>query len=361
MDSLEQIRIQKLKEIHELGYDTYPTFYRTTHTLAEAGKQFSEKSAEDLENGKYKVRVAGRILTNRPFGKAGFITLSDGEGQLQAYAKKDQLPDRDFQLYKLIDIGDFIGVEGTLFRTKTGELTVLAGELTFLAKCFLPLPEKWHGLKDIEIRYRQRYVDLVVNREVRDVFVKRSIVIRELRRFLDERGYLEVETPILHPIAGGALAKPFKTHHNALDMMLYLRIAPELYLKRLIVGGLNRVYDLNRNFRNEGVSYKHNPEYTMLEFYQAYSNYHDLMDLTEEMLKRVVDRVCRKRQVTFGSHTIDFDKWTRITMADAIVKYSDDKISSEDLRNREFVQRMLRSVHAEFNPRMPLGNLIGTL
>src|SRR5215471_2220004 len=182
MDSLEQIRVQKLKEIHELGYDPYPTFYRTTHTLGEAGKQFSEKTAEELEHGKYKVRVAGRILTNRPFGKAGFITLSDGEGQLQVYAKKDQLSDRDFQLYKLLDIGDFVGVEGSLFRTRTGELTVLASELMFLAKCFLPLPEKWHGLRDVEIRYRQRYVDLVVNREVREVFVKRSLIVRELRR-----------------------------------------------------------------------------------------------------------------------------------------------------------------------------------
>src|SRR4029453_16481783 len=260
MDSLEQIRIQKLTEIHELGYDPYPTFYRSTYTLPEVGNQFSEKSAEDLEHGKYKVRVAGRILTNRPFGKAGFITLSDGEGQLQVYAKKDQLSDREFQLYKLLDIGDFIGVEGVLFRTRTGELTVLASELVFLSKSFLPLPEKWHGLTDVEIRYRRRYVDLVVNREVRNVFVKRSLIVRELRHFLDERGYLEVETPILHPIAGGALAKPFKTHHNALDMTLYLRIAPELYLKRLIVGGLNRVYDMNRIFRNEGVSYKHNPE-----------------------------------------------------------------------------------------------------
>ena len=284
MDPLEQIRIQKLKEIQDLGYDPYPTFYRNTHTLAEVARKFSDKSAEDLEHEKYKVRVSGRILTNRPFGKAGFITFSDGEGQLQVYAKKDQVPDRDFQLYKLLDIGDFIGVEGTLFRTRTGELTVLANELTFLAKCFLPLPEKWHGLKDVEIRYRQRYVDLVVNREVRDVFVKRSLIVRELRRFLDERGYLEVETPILHPIAGGALAKPFKTHHNALDMTLYLRIAPELYLKRLIVGGLNRVYDLNRIFRNEGISTRHNPEFTMLEFYQAYSHYTDLIDLTEEML-----------------------------------------------------------------------------
>jgi lysyl-tRNA synthetase class 2 len=361
MDSLEQIRIQKLKEIQDLGCDPYPTFYRNTHTLADVGKQFSGKSAEELEHGKFKVSVAGRILTNRPFGKAGFITLSDGEGQLQVYAKKDQLSERDFQLYKLLDIGDFIGVEGTLFRTRTGELTVLANQITFLSKCFLPLPEKWHGLRDVEIRYRQRYVDLVVNREVRDVFVKRSLIVRELRKFLDDRGYLEVETPILHAIAGGALAKPFKTHHNALDMVLYLRIAPELYLKRLIVGGLNRVYDLNRIFRNEGISTRHNPEFTMLEFYQAYSNYVDLMDLTEEMLTGIAESVCGSRVITYDEEQIDFGKWTRLSMIEAILKYSPEKIDAAALKDRATVEGLLQKMNADFHPRMPLGNLIGTL
>ncbi len=331
MEALESIRIQKLKQIRDLGYDPYPTFYRNTHSLAQVAREFSPKTAEELEHSKEKVRIAGRILTNRPFGKAGFITLSDGEGQLQVYARMDQVPGRDFQLYKLLDIGDFIGVEGTLFRTRTGELTVLANEIMFLAKCFLPLPEKWHGLTDVEIRYRRRYVDLVVNREVRDVFVKRSLIVRELRHFLDERGYLEVETPILHPIAGGALAKPFKTHHNALDMTLYLRIAPELYLKRLIVGGLNRVYDMNRIFRNEGISTRHNPEFTMLEFYQAFSNYTDLMDLTEQMLTGITETVCGSRVTTYDEHQIDFGKWTRLTMREAILKFCPEKISADDL------------------------------
>jgi len=361
MDSLEQIRIQKLKDIQELGYDPYPTFYRTTHGLNGVVMEYAEKTAEDLEHGKYKVRVAGRILTNRPFGKAGFITLSDGEGQLQVYAKKDQVSDRDFQLYKLLDIGDFIGVEGTMFRTRTGELTVLATELMFLAKSFLPLPEKWHGLKDIEIRYRQRYVDLVVNREVREVFVKRGLIIRELRKFLDDRGYLEVETPILHAVAGGALAKPFKTHHNALDMPLYLRIAPELYLKRLIVGGLNRVYDLNRIFRNEGISTRHNPEFTMLEFYQAYSNYTELMDLTEEMFKGIAEKVCGSTLITYDEQQIDFGNWTRLSMKNAILKYSPEKIDESALTDRAAVEGVLKKLHAEFDPRMPLGNLIGSL
>jgi len=361
MDSLELIRIQKLKEIQELGADPYPTFYRATHTLAEVGKQFSDKSAEDLEHAKQKVRVSGRILTNRPFGKAGFVTLSDGEGQLQVYAKKDQLSDRDFQIYKLLDIGDFIGVEGTLFRTRTGELTVVATELTFLAKCLLPLPEKWHGLKDIETRYRQRYVDLIVNRDAREIFVKRSNIVAALRRFLDERGYLEVETPILHPIAGGALAKPFKTHHHALDMALYLRIAPELYLKRLIVGGLNRVYDLNRIFRNEGISTRHNPEFTMLEFYQAYSNYTELMDLTEEMLTGLAEKVCGSKVITYDGQQIDFGKWTRLSMKEAILKFSPEPLDEKALTDRAFVEGLLKKLHSDFDPRMPLGNLIGVL
>jgi lysyl-tRNA synthetase class 2 len=361
MEKLEEIRIQKLKQVAELGYDPYPTYFRFTHSIAQLVNEFTSKSAEELEHAKTKVRVAGRILTNRPFGKAGFITLSDGEGQIQLYAKKDQLPERDFQLYKLLDIGDFIGVEGPLFRTKTGELTVLASELTFLAKCFLPLPEKWHGLQDVEMRYRRRYVDLVVNREVRDVFVKRSVIVRELRHFLDDRGYLEVETPILHPIAGGALAKPFKTHHNALDMQLYLRIAPELYLKRLIVGGLNRVYDLNRIFRNEGISTRHNPEFTMLEFYQAYSNYTDLMDLTEQMLAGIVEKVCGSKLIKYDEQQIDFGKWTRLTMKEAILKFCPEKIQAEALTDRPTVERVLKQLHADVDSRMPLGNLIGLL
>jgi lysyl-tRNA synthetase class 2 len=240
-------------------------------------------------------------------------------------------------------------------------LTVLARELVFLAKSFLPLPEKWHGLTDVEIRYRRRYVDLVVNPEVREVFVKRSLIIRELRRYLDDKGYFEVETPILQPIPGGALARPFRTHHNALDMPLFLRIAPELYLKRLIVGGLNRVYDLNRNFRNEGISYKHNPEYTMLEFYQAYSNYYDLMDLTEHMLTEVVERVAGTRQIPFDGNTVDFNAWSRVTMAEAILLHCPEKIAAESLKDRAFVEQLLKRLRVDFDPRLPLGNLIGVL
>ena len=361
MEELEQIRLEKLKKIEELGYDAYPTFYRYTHTLPAVTEQFSAKSGEELEQSPETIRVTGRMVSNRPFGKAGFLTIYEGGGRIQVYAKKGQLPERDFQLYKLLDIGDFIGVEGVMFRTRTGELTVLASELTFLSKGLLPLPEKWHGLTDVEIRYRRRYVDLIVNQDVRDVFVKRSQIVREMRRFLDDRGYLEVETPILHPVPGGALARPFRTHHNTLDMPFYLRIAPELYLKRLIVGGLSKVYDLNRSFRNEGMSIKHNPEYTMLEFYEAYSNYTDLMDLTEEMMKGVVETVCGSHRITYADREIDFDSWTRLSVKEAIVKYYPREILQSAFDERDGVIALLDEVNADYDPKLPLGNLIGAL
>ena len=240
----------------------------------------------------------------RSFGKANFLAISDGRTRIQIYIRKDSLPERDFSIFKLLDFGDFVGVEGRLFRTKTNELTIWASSLEFLAKCFLPLPEKWHGLTDVETRYRQRYLDLIVNPDSRRVFEVRSRVLAATRTFLNARGYLEVETPMMQAIPGGALARPFVTHHNALDMQLFLRIAPELYLKRLTVGGIERVYEINRNFRNEGISTQHNPEFTMLEFYQAYSEYTELMALTEEMLSAVALEAIGTDQITFGSHQI---------------------------------------------------------
>lgn len=361
MERTDQVRLDKLRKIEELGFPPYPTEYRYTHTIEAASAEFSPKTAEDLEAEPVRVRVCGRIVASRPFGKAGFLTLSEGGARIQAYARKDKLPEAEFALYKLLDVGDFLGVEGVPFRTRTGELTVQASELTFLAKSLLPLPEKWHGLTDVEIRYRRRYVDLIVNEEVRQTFVTRGRIIRELRRFLDDRGYLEVETPLLHPIAGGALARPFQTHHNALDMTLYLRIAPELYLKRLIVGGMTRVYDLNRSFRNEGLSFKHNPEYTMLEFYQAYSNYVDLMDLTEELILGIVDAVCESRTVPYDDKEIDFERWARKTVKGAIVEYFPGAIDESALGDAASVRALLDRVHAAYDPNLPLGNLVGEL
>ncbi|MGH9557145.1 MAG: lysine--tRNA ligase, partial [Terriglobales bacterium] len=274
-----ELRREKLKQIEALGQPAYPYQYETTHSIGDVLAAYSERTAEQLENPRVEVRIAGRIMALRLMGKAGFAHLQQAGKRLQIYVKKDAVGEKGFELFQLLDIGDHIGVRGYLFRTRTGELTVHVEELTFLAKSMLPLPEKWHGLQDVELRYRQRYLDLVMNPEVREVFLKRSLLVQSLRRFLEARGFVEVETPMMQPIAGGAVARPFITHHNTLDMDLYLRIAPELYLKRLVVGGLERVYEINRNFRNEGISTQHNPEFTMLEFYQAYADYRDLMGL----------------------------------------------------------------------------------
>ncbi|MBI3895509.1 MAG: lysine--tRNA ligase [Acidobacteria bacterium] len=317
---LEQRR-EKLRRIESLGYPAYPHRFSYTHTLAQVLAVCSSKAAEELTQEKSIVRVCGRLQAIRGHGKAGFADLAQGEARLQVYVRKDAVGDRGFELYQLLDLGDFVGVEGYLFRTKTGELSVHVSELTLLAKAMLPLPEKWHGLQDVEVRYRQRYLDLLANVEVRRVFLTRSRLIRALRAALEQRGYVEVETPMMQPLPGGAVARPFRTHHNALDIDLYLRIAPELYLKRLVVGGLDRVYEINRNFRNEGVSTQHNPEFTMLEFYQAYSDYHDLMDLTEQLLPEVVRETCGTTTVLFGDQTIDMGRFARFTLREAISKF----------------------------------------
>src|ERR1051325_9179570 len=270
-DSIYKIRRDKLAQIEALGQPAYPHKFEFTHNVPQILAQYAPKTGEELEATRLNVRVAGRMMCVRLMGKAGFTHLQQGGGRLQAYFKKDAIGEKGWELFKLLDNGDHIGVSGYLFRTRTGELTVHVEQITFLAKDLLPLPEKWHGLSAVETRYRQRYVDLVMNPEVRETFVSRSKVVQALRNFFDARGYMEVETPIMQPIAGGAAARPFITHHNTLDIDLFLRIAPELYLKRLVVGGLDRVYEINRNFRNEGISTQHNPEFTMLEFYQAYS------------------------------------------------------------------------------------------
>lgn len=320
-ESLFQLRRDKLAEIVKLGQAAYPNQFPASHTLADVRAKWGETTGEALETERATVAVAGRIMAIRAQGKAGFATLQQGGQRLQIYVRLDAVGEQGFALYKLLDLGDHIGVSGYLFRTRTGELTVHVERLTFLAKAMLSLPEKFHGLSDVEIRYRQRYVDLFTNLESRAVFVKRAKVLRALRDFFDERGYLEVETPMMQPIAGGAAARPFKTHHNALDMDLFLRIAPELYLKRLVVGGMDRVYEINRNFRNEGVSTQHNPEFTMLEFYQAYANYQDMMQITEELMAYVAQAVNGTTVTEFDGNTIDLGKWQRLKMTEAIQQY----------------------------------------
>ena len=320
-EDLFKLRKEKLLEIEKLGQAAYPNQFPFTHTIPQVREKWDSSTGEELEANRTTVAVAGRIIAIRLMGKAGFATLLQDGKKLQVYVRLDAVGEQGWALYKLLDLGDHIGVSGYLFRTRTGELSVHAERVTFLAKAMLALPEKFHGLADVEIRYRQRYVDLFTNLDAREVFVKRAKTLKALRSFFDSRGYLEVETPMMQQIAGGAAARPFTTHHNALNMDLFLRIAPELYLKRLVVGGLDRVYEINRNFRNEGISTQHNPEFTMLEFYQAYANYHDLMDLTEELIKFVAMEVNGTTVTTFNDVEVDLGKWTRLTMEEAIIRW----------------------------------------
>ena len=319
--SLFELRRQKLAEIVQLGQAAYPNQFPASHTVPEIRAKWDATAAEALDSERTTVAVAGRIMAIRVMGKAGFATLQQGGQRLQIYVRLDAVGEQGWALYKLLDLGDHVGVSGYLFRTKTGELSIHVERLTFLAKAMLSLPEKYHGLADVEIRYRQRYVDLFTNLDSREVFVKRAKVLRAIRTFFDARGYLEVETPMMQQIAGGAAARPFRTHHNALDLDLFLRIAPELYLKRLVVGGLDRVYEINRNFRNEGVSTQHNPEFTMLEFYQAYANYLDMMQITEDLMAYVAQEVNGTTVTEFNGHTIDLGKWQRLPMHEAIRQY----------------------------------------
>jgi len=314
---LEKRRI-KSEDLKNQDIPLFPNDFRVQHTVQEIRDAIEDPSVEIAEDTPVFV-VAGRIMASNNFGKASFIRFKDRTGQLQAYVRKDRIGAESFRVFKQLDIGDFFGLSGTLFQTKTGEWTLLAQEVRLLSKATRPLPEKFHGLKDPEKRYRQRYLDLLINSEVRDIFIKRSRIIQAIRTFFLERDYLEVETPMMQPIAGGAEATPFVTHHKALGMDLYLRIAPELYLKRLVVGGFDRVFEINRNFRNEGVSTQHNPEFTMLEFYQAYATYKDLMDLTEELFVHAARAVLGTSVLTYQGNRIDLEKkWRRITLAGAL-------------------------------------------
>jgi len=314
-------RQKKLEQIQALGYEPFPREFRWTDTPAALVDKYGEKLAADLDADKHEIRVAGRLVSLRLMGKAGFAHVQGSGKRIQIYVKKDVVGERGFALFQLLDLGDLIGVRGHLFRTKTNELSIWVEELVFLAKALLPLPEKWHGLTDVELRYRQRYLDLIANDKSRQVFVARARIIQEMRRFLDARGYIEVETPMMHPIPGGAAARPFVTHHNTLDIDLYLRIAPELYLKRLTVGGFDRVYEINRNFRNEGISTQHNPEFTMLEFYEAYSNYRDLMQMNEQLFALLAKSITGSTTVKYGEQELDFSSIQRLSMREAIVKF----------------------------------------
>jgi lysyl-tRNA synthetase class 2 len=383
-EKLYNERRQKLRQIAELGQKTglsyaeatYPNSYAATIAIPELRAKYDPMTAENFEadlaaGRKIEASIAGRIMAIRVQGKAGFAQLQQAGQRMQLYVRKDDVGEDGFALYKLLDLGDHVGAKGYLMRTRTGELTVHVTTLTFLAKAMLALPDKFHGLEDTELRYRQRYVDLFVNPDVREVFVKRAAVLRAMRKFFDARGYLEVETPMMQTIAGGAAAKPFKTHHNALDLDLSLRIAPELYLKRLVVGGMDRVYEINRNFRNEGISTQHNPEFTMLEFYQAYSNYHDLMKLTKELVSQVAIEVNGTTILPSGEVDADgnsipridqFGKpidlapenWQQLTMREAIIKFWPDFFGSAPTMTDFLDADSLRSFTKRTIVRFPL-------
>ena len=316
-DDLLTQRYERIAQIGALGFAAYGQRFDFTHTIPEILRDYGAKTAEELEP-RVAVRIAGRVQTIRRMGKAGFAHLLQHGEKLQCYIRRDAVGDRDFELWQLLDIGDIIGVDGYLFRTRTGELSVHAEHLYFLAKTLLNMPEKWHGLEDVEIRYRQRYLDLIANPESRKVFITRAKTIASFRRQLEAHGYLEVETPMMQPLYGGAAARPFTTHHNTLDIDLYLRIAPELYLKRLVVGGFERVYEINRNFRNEGISTHHNPEFTMLEFYQAYTDYLGMMDLSAELLKQAAIDATGSSIVEYDGQQLDFGNIRRATMREIV-------------------------------------------
>ncbi|WP_429884909.1 lysine--tRNA ligase [Geoalkalibacter halelectricus] len=363
MEELNDILLQrreKLKALQDEGVNPFANDFSARQTSADVLAAHGEEDAAALAESSTEYALAGRIMARRDFGKAAFVQLQDRGGRLQIYIARDQVGEEDFELYRKLDLGDLIGVVGTPFRTKTGELSLRATRLRLLTKSLRPLPEKWHGLTDVETRYRQRYLDLMVNPQVREVFLQRSRIISLIRDFMQQRDFLEVETPMMQPIAGGATARPFKTYHNTLKMDLFLRIAPELYLKRLVVGGLERVFEINRNFRNEGISIQHNPEFTMMEFYQAYATYEDLMDFTEELICHVTDKVCGTLKISYGGREVDLSPpWKRLSFKEAIVQYG--KVDKEVLETPERALAYARTLGLELEPGMPLGKILAEI
>ncbi|AVX19323.1 MULTISPECIES: lysine--tRNA ligase [Carboxydocella] len=350
LNELLLVRREKLQELRNKGIEPFGGKFERTHLSQEIIDNFGELEGQ-------KVIIAGRIMAKRGHGKASFAHLQDGAGLIQIYVRVNDVGEENYELFVKADIGDIIGVEGTVFKTQRGEITVSATKVTMLAKSLRPLPEKWHGLKDVELRYRQRYVDLIVNPEVKQTFILRSRIIRAIRNFLDQKGFLEVETPMMQPIAGGAAARPFITHHNALDMTLYLRIAPELYLKRLLVGGFEKVYEINRNFRNEGISTKHNPEFTMLELYQAYADYNDMMRLTEELISTVAQEVLGTTRIVYQGTEIDLaPPWRRVPMLEAIKEHTG--IDFTRINTDEEALQAAKSVGVELDKQATRGDVI---
>ena len=355
-DILAQRRA-KLEELRTEGRNPFANDFRASHCAAELQANHAEHDAAALAGCAQRYALAGRVMARRDFGKAAFLQLQDRSGRCQVYLAQEQLGEELFALYRKLDIGDIIGVTGTPFRTKTNELSLRADSLQLLTKSLLPLPEKWHGLTDVETRYRQRYLDMIVNSEVRETFRKRSRIINLIREFMVARDFLEVETPMMQPLAGGATARPFVTHHNTLKMDLFLRIAPELYLKRLVVGGFERVFEINRNFRNEGISIQHNPEFTMMEFYQAYSTYAELMELTEELICHVTEQVVGSLQFTYGGRDVDLRRpWQRLTVREAVMHYG--QLSAADLANRNCLLAYARNLGLEVDDRIGDGKLL---
>lgn len=350
-------RKEKMESLKSEGVDLYPNNVKIKDTAASILGRFSKTEGEDLSRIEERFSIAGRLMAVRNFGKAAFLKLQDRTGSIQAFIHKKILTDKDYNLFKRLDVGDIIFVSGKLFRTKTGELTIEAESVSLLSKAVRPLPEKWHGLTDIETRYRQRHLDLIVNPKVKEVFLQRSRIIKIIRRFMEDRDFLEVETPMMHPRAGGAVARPFKTYHNALGMDLYLRIAPELYLKRLITGGLEKVFEINRNFRNEGISTHHNPEFTMMEFYQAYATYEDLMAFTEEMITHIAAELYGSPYFEYQGAKIDLTPpWKRITVRDALIEIG--AVDPEILENRDTAEDHARRMGLPVKDKDPLGKLM---
>lgn len=360
LNDLLRQRRAKIDGYLESGVNPFANDFHVSHSTAYVAEQHADDDTETLQNSPTEYTLAGRIMARRDFGKAAFLQLQDGSGRFQIYVAKNQIGEENFELFRKFDIGDIIGVVGTPFRTKTDELSLRASGVRILTKSLLPLPEKWHGLTDVETRYRQRYLDLIVNPDVREVFRKRSRIVSLIRNFMVDRDYLEVETPMMHPVAGGATAKPFTTHHNTLKMDLFLRIAPELYLKRLVVGGYDRVFEINRNFRNEGISIQHNPEFTMMEFYQAYANYNDLMDFTEELISHVAKEVCGSFVIPYGGKEVDLTPpWDRLTLKESIVKYG--QVEMEVLGDRDKSLAYAEKLGLELDKKIGHGKLLAEI